>query len=351
MDLWDRLLPQALLTLNLLRGSRINPKLSAFTQVNGIFDFNRTPVAPPGIRVLVHDKPSQRRSWSPHASDAWYCCPAFDSYRCYLCWMVATRALRISDTAAWLPYKVTMPTASSVDLVIAGTKDILHALQNPSPGSPLAPLADTEVAVLKTLTDILLNRSNSAEKTPALVPTATVPPGFDPLPTVALPLTEVPRVDPTLPEVPRLDLLPTAPTLAAPKSPAKQVRFARLYPPLTRVPSGPTTSIPVQPLPHLRGWEAVIPLPRSLRMLIIQPPSLVAVARRKRTHESRLANALRPPQRPAKRLPPIAVATIRPAASRLHATAPKSRHRQPKTVPTNKRKSKRQLKPPPALHV
>jgi hypothetical protein len=29
LHLWDRLLPQAILTLNLLRGSRINPKLSA----------------------------------------------------------------------------------------------------------------------------------------------------------------------------------------------------------------------------------------------------------------------------------------------------------------------------------
>jgi hypothetical protein len=31
--LWDGLLPQALLTLNLLRGSRINPRLSAHAQL------------------------------------------------------------------------------------------------------------------------------------------------------------------------------------------------------------------------------------------------------------------------------------------------------------------------------
>ena len=30
LKLWDRLLPQALITLNLLRGSRINPQLSAW---------------------------------------------------------------------------------------------------------------------------------------------------------------------------------------------------------------------------------------------------------------------------------------------------------------------------------
>ena len=42
LTIWDRLLKQAELTLNLMRGSRINPKLSAWAQINGPYDFNRT---------------------------------------------------------------------------------------------------------------------------------------------------------------------------------------------------------------------------------------------------------------------------------------------------------------------
>ena len=57
LHLWDQLLPQVLLTINLLCGSIINPNLSAYAQVNGLYDFNRTPVAPPGIQLLVHEKP------------------------------------------------------------------------------------------------------------------------------------------------------------------------------------------------------------------------------------------------------------------------------------------------------
>ena len=38
LHLWDKLLPQAELTLNLLRGSRINPTLSAHAQMHGLFD-------------------------------------------------------------------------------------------------------------------------------------------------------------------------------------------------------------------------------------------------------------------------------------------------------------------------
>ena len=40
MKLWDRLIPQAEITLNLLRGSRMNPKLSAYAQIHGPFDCN-----------------------------------------------------------------------------------------------------------------------------------------------------------------------------------------------------------------------------------------------------------------------------------------------------------------------
>jgi hypothetical protein len=64
---WDKTMPQAELTLNLMQGSRINPKLSAWEQLHGRYDFNATPIAPPGIKVLAHLKANQRESWSPHA--------------------------------------------------------------------------------------------------------------------------------------------------------------------------------------------------------------------------------------------------------------------------------------------
>jgi hypothetical protein len=59
LTLWDTLLPQATITLNLLIKSRINPRVSAYAQLNGNFDFNRTTLAPPGTRVIAHEKPDQ----------------------------------------------------------------------------------------------------------------------------------------------------------------------------------------------------------------------------------------------------------------------------------------------------
>jgi len=57
IHLWDCLLPQAKLTLNLLHRAYINPSLSAWAQLHGAFDFNRTLIAPPGIQVIIHKNP------------------------------------------------------------------------------------------------------------------------------------------------------------------------------------------------------------------------------------------------------------------------------------------------------
>ena len=79
LHLWCRLLPQAIVTLNLLRPSRINPTLSAYAKLHGLFYFNATPFAPPGTKVIVHLKPKIRKSWAPILTP-W--CPTFSD-----CWL------------------------------------------------------------------------------------------------------------------------------------------------------------------------------------------------------------------------------------------------------------------------
>ena len=80
LHLWDRLIPHANLTLNLLRSSRLNPRLSGEAQLNGAFDLNRTPLALPGTRVEVHETPNNRRTWAPHGVDGCNLGPAPDHY-------------------------------------------------------------------------------------------------------------------------------------------------------------------------------------------------------------------------------------------------------------------------------
>jgi hypothetical protein len=48
LHLWERILPQAEMTLNLLRKSRHHPQLSAASHYHGMMDYNTTSFAPPG---------------------------------------------------------------------------------------------------------------------------------------------------------------------------------------------------------------------------------------------------------------------------------------------------------------
>ena len=52
---WDQLLSQCAITLNLLRHYRVNPALSAYAYLFVPYDFNKSPMAPPGTRVIVHE--------------------------------------------------------------------------------------------------------------------------------------------------------------------------------------------------------------------------------------------------------------------------------------------------------
>ena len=83
MHLWDRLVVQATDTINMLRANRQNDKMSAYMALNGPYDFTKTPMAPPGTKVLVHEKSVQRGTWYPHGKEGWYLGNSLEHYRCY----------------------------------------------------------------------------------------------------------------------------------------------------------------------------------------------------------------------------------------------------------------------------
>jgi hypothetical protein len=149
--LWDRLIPQAVLTLNLLRTSRINPRLSSHAQLFGMFDFNKTPLAPPGTRALVFEDPDTRKSWAPHGKEAWYLGPALEHYRCYRFYIPDTKGERITGTCEFFPHYCNMPAISPSDAATHAAQDLVHALSNPTPNSPFRPLSPTHLEALRDL--------------------------------------------------------------------------------------------------------------------------------------------------------------------------------------------------------
>ena len=96
--LWDRLLDQAPITLNLLRGSRVTPTLSAQAQLQRAFDFNHTPLNPQGTRMFIHEFPNKRGTWSPHAFFSFYTGSATKHYRCYKVWVLDNGSMNALQT-------------------------------------------------------------------------------------------------------------------------------------------------------------------------------------------------------------------------------------------------------------
>ena len=127
---WDRLLIQVVLTQNLLRNARVNPKLSSHAFLHGNFNFAATPLAPPGTKTVVHIKPKERNSWGYHCKDAWYIRPSPEHYRCVRCYIPTTHAEVDSDTVQFFPHSVPMPETSTTDFLKQAVQDILTLLHN-----------------------------------------------------------------------------------------------------------------------------------------------------------------------------------------------------------------------------
>jgi hypothetical protein len=123
MHLWCRLINQCTQTLNLMRPSRINPRPSAEAQLNGAFDYNKTPLAPPGTKVLIHETPNRCQTWANHGADGWYLGGAPEHYRCYQVYATKTRAECIARMVEFFLHYGEMPQLSSADAAICAAID------------------------------------------------------------------------------------------------------------------------------------------------------------------------------------------------------------------------------------
>ena len=192
---WCRLLPQAELTLNLLRPSQLNPKLSAYAQLEGAFDFTRTPIAPLGTCIIVHEKPTQRRTWAPHGVDGWYIGPAMDHYQCYRVWIPSTHAERIADTVQFFPTVLRTPNLSHHDATLQAACKLTHALQNLNNANLLSQLSDDQLRALHQLSTLFppaaLGVDHNSSPAPSPTPSPSLKPRYNlrPRPHYTAPIT------------------------------------------------------------------------------------------------------------------------------------------------------------------
>jgi hypothetical protein len=205
-NLWDRLLPQTQVTLNLLRQSNATPTVSAYAHLCGPFDYNRLPLAPMGCEVQIHEKTDKRGTWAYHCLDGWYLNTSHDHYRVHNCHVKSTNAERLSDTVHFHHKSITKPAITPQDkliLTLANCKAALAGLSS----SP----AGTQAQDLQQLIHLTENNLQPRNTSP-LFPTQ--PPMVTPLPRVP------PHVHLTAPQPALQSQLAHPPTPAPRVSPA-----------------------------------------------------------------------------------------------------------------------------------
>jgi hypothetical protein len=158
LHLRDRLLPQAEIILNLLRTSRLHPQLSAAAHFHGLVDYNKTAFAPPGCKIIAHEKPGKRSTWAPHGQHGYSLGPAMHHYRCQNVYISATANERIVETLEFFPHNYQMPQLSSTDRLIMEANDMSNALKRPHPEVPFAQVGDDTISALPALAEIFKHK-------------------------------------------------------------------------------------------------------------------------------------------------------------------------------------------------
>ena len=112
LQLWDKLAPQVQDTLNLLQASQINPTILAYEALNGPYNWDQYPLAPPGCKAIIYKAPAVQGLWASWGTDAWYLGPSAYHYRCNLCFVPETRAYPISGLAKLFMQHCQVPNLS-----------------------------------------------------------------------------------------------------------------------------------------------------------------------------------------------------------------------------------------------
>ena len=128
--------------------------MSAYMELEGVFDYNKTPLAPPGTKVVIHEKPDKQASWAAHGVDGWYLGPAMEHYRCYRVYFNHTRAERNADTVEFFPQHTKVPSIAANDASTTAAQEIVAALSDPKPNIEWEKVGNWQLNALRSLAQI-----------------------------------------------------------------------------------------------------------------------------------------------------------------------------------------------------
>ncbi len=127
-NLWDHLLPQTEITLNLIWQSNATPIVSAYAHLSGPFDYNKMPLAPMGCEAQIHKKTDKQETWAYHSVDGWYLFTSLENFCTHTCYVKATKSKCHSDTVHFKHRNITNPTITHTDKVMQALAECIKTI-------------------------------------------------------------------------------------------------------------------------------------------------------------------------------------------------------------------------------
>jgi hypothetical protein len=162
IQLWSEMIPQMQDTLNMLRTSRNNNKLTAYEKIKGAFDWNRVPMAPLGNKCVVYVTLDIRNTYAPHCDKAYTVERAPNHHQLLKCYVPTTMGYRISGTYHPDPSYWMFPAVSEQNMTVSAATDLLVAFQKFIP--TLAADKQKHIATIRNFAAVLCNNLNRKRK-------------------------------------------------------------------------------------------------------------------------------------------------------------------------------------------
>ena len=139
------MVPHATITLKILQPSRINLKLSVYAQLHEAFNFNATPLALPGTKIIAHEKPIVRGSSACRGIIGCYISAAINHYRYHDVYINTTGSIRINGIIVVITHRFKMSFRSSAEKSTIVAAESAHVLNKPTPIAPFSHIGDKKM--------------------------------------------------------------------------------------------------------------------------------------------------------------------------------------------------------------
>ena len=129
--LWDQILEQAKLTLNLIKQATVDPSKLSCEYLHGRpFNYDATPIGPLGIPFIMQNKPSQQKYSYSRGRNGLSAGVALIHYLCQLAIDAETKAVSITDTVKFLHQYLTQPGLTPTDRLIHALHTLTSAMHH-----------------------------------------------------------------------------------------------------------------------------------------------------------------------------------------------------------------------------